>query len=255
MDALRSIRTATAIALPRSAEIRLDLGVLAFALALSSWHRHPLRTRACALRLPPRPSRRPAGQRRYTRSGRFRRHFATGPRGLLVAGQVALSLILLVSAGLLLQSLAHVYQVDPGYRPDHVLTMSVSLAPAIYDTDAKRAAFYTELVDRVEAIPGVEHASVTLTLPATGWAGAPVRIAGRPEQPLNRRPIAIIQQISPDYFRTLDIPLTARPRLHLARQRQCSTRHHHRREPRPPLLAAVSARSRSGRPAPAGRLA
>jgi predicted permease len=129
------------------------------------------------------------------------------PRGLLVAGQVALSLVLLVSAGLLLQSLAHIYQVDPGYRPDHVLTMSVSLAPALYDTDAKRAAFYTQLVDRVEALPGVEHASVTRTLPATGWAGAPVRIAGRPEQPLNRRPIAILQQISPDYFRTLDIPL------------------------------------------------
>jgi predicted permease len=59
----------------------------------------------------------------------------------------------------------------------------------------------------VEAIPGVEHASVTLTLPATGWAGAPVQITGRPEQPLNRRPIAIVEQVSPDYFRTLDIPL------------------------------------------------
>jgi predicted permease len=143
--------------------------------------------------------------------GRFRRHFAglgsSAPRSLLVATQVALSLVLLVSAGLLFESLAHIYQVDPGYRPDHVLTMSVSLAPAIYDTDEKRAAFYTQLVDRVETIPGVEHASVTLTLPATGWAGTPVRIAGRPEQPLNRRPIAIVEQISPDYFSTLDIPL------------------------------------------------
>jgi predicted permease len=59
----------------------------------------------------------------------------------------------------------------------------------------------------VEAIPGVEHASVTLTLPTTGWAGAPVRISGRPELLLNQRPIAILQQISPDYFRTLQVPL------------------------------------------------
>ncbi len=204
--ALHSIRSATAICAPtqrgdspRSRRPRLRARAL-------RRHRHPLRPRARTLRLPPRPRRRPPGQWRHTLRP-LPPPFRHRSRGLLVAGQVALSLVLLVSAGLLLQSLAHVYQVDPGYRPDHVLTMSVSLAPAIYDTDAKRAAFYAQLVDRVEATPGVEHASVTLTLPATGWAGAPVRIAGRPEQPLNRRPIAIVEQISPDYFRTLAIPL------------------------------------------------
>ncbi|HEY3851060.1 MAG TPA: ABC transporter permease, partial [Steroidobacteraceae bacterium] len=204
--AMRGIRTATAIALPRSSEIHLDLAVLAFALALSV-------TTGILFGLAPALSsfRRDLAAvlqgNGAVPAGRFRRHFATGPRGLLVAGQVALSLVLLVSAGLLFESLAHIYQVDPGYRPDHVLTMSVSLAPAVYDTYQKRAAFYTQLVDRVEAVPGVEHASVTLTLPATGWAGTPVRIAGRPEQPLNRRPIAIVEQISPDYFSTLAIPL------------------------------------------------
>ncbi|MGA9720274.1 MAG: ABC transporter permease [Acidobacteriaceae bacterium] len=203
--ALRGIRTATALALPRSSEIRLDLGVLAFALALSV-------ATGILFGLAPALSafRRDLAavlQGNAATPGKLRRHFATGPRGLLVAGQVALSLVLLVSAGLVFESLAHIYKVDPGYRPDHVLTMSVSLAPAVYDTDAKRAAFYTQLVDRVEAIPGVEHASVTLTLPATGWAGTPVRIAGRPEQPLNRRPIAVVEQVSPDYFSTLAIPL------------------------------------------------
>ncbi len=208
--ALRSIRTATTLDLPRSSEIHLDLGVLSFALALSlctgilfglapalSAFRRDL---AAVLQ----------GNLATTR-GRFRRRLAApfnlGPRGLLVAGQVALSLVLLVSAGLLLQSLAHLYQVDPGFRANNVLTMSVSLSPAQYDTDAKRADFYRQLVERVEAMPGVDDASVTLTLPTTGWAGAPVRIAGRPELLLNQRPIAIVQQISPDYFRTLDIPL------------------------------------------------
>src|SRR6201996_847828 len=209
--ALRGIRTATALDLPRSSEIHLDIGVLGFALALSvltgilfglapalSAFRRDL---AAVLQ----------GNLGVSSGGRFRRHlarrFSVGPRGMLVAAQVALSLILLVSAGLLLQSLAHLYRVDPGYRPDHVLTMSVSLAPTQYDTDAKRASFYTQLVDRVEALPGVERATVTLTLPTTGWAGAPVRIAGRPELLLNQRPIAIIQQVSPDYFQTLKIPL------------------------------------------------
>ena len=203
--AMRSIRTATTLDLPRSSEIHLDLGVLSFALALSlctgilfglapalSAFRRDL---AAVLR----------GNLATPRS-RFRR-LATGPRGLLVAGQVALSLVLLVSAGLLLQSLAHLYQVDPGFRANNVLTMSVSLSPAQYDTDAKRATFYRQLVERVEALPGVDDASVTLTLPTTGWAGAPIRIAGRPELLLNQRPIAIVQQISPDYFRTLQIPL------------------------------------------------
>ena len=209
--ALRGIRTATALDLPRSSEIHLDLGVLVFALSLSvltgilfglapalSAFRRDL---AAVLQ----------GNPGVSSSGRFRRHlarrFSVGPRGVLVAGQVALSLILLVSAGLLLQSLARLYRVDPGFRPDHVLTMSVSLAPTQYDTDAKRASFYTQLVDRVEALPGVDGASVTFTLPTAGWAGAPIQITGRPEPLLNQRPIAILQQISPDYFRTLQIPL------------------------------------------------
>src|SRR3984885_15050700 len=209
--ALRGIRTATALDLPRSSEIHLDLGVLGFALTLSvltgilfglapalSAFRRDL---AAVLQ----------GNPGISSGGRFRRHlarrFSVGPRGVLVAGQVALSLILLVSAGLLLQSLARLYRVDPGFRPDQVLTMSVSLAPTQYDTDAKRASFYTLLVDRVEALPGVDGASVTFTLPTAGWAGAPIQITGRPEPLLNQRPIAILQQISPDYFRTLQIPL------------------------------------------------
>ncbi|HEX6772427.1 MAG TPA: ABC transporter permease [Acidobacteriaceae bacterium] len=203
--ALNAIRQTTALTLPRSAEIRLDLTVLGFALALSIIT-GILFGLAPALS-PFRQDLAAALQGNSTRIHRFRRYFATSPRGLLVTGQVALSLILLVSAGLLLQSLAHLYEIDPGYRPDHVLTMSVSLAPTVYDTDAKRAAFYAQLIDRVESIPGVAHASVTLTLPATGWAGMPVQPTGRLDIALNRRPIAIVQLISPDYFRTLDIPL------------------------------------------------
>jgi predicted permease len=210
--ALGSIRTETTFQLPRRSEIHLDLGVLGFALALSVltgivFGLAPARAafrRNLVIALQGKDASASIG-------GRFRRHLAApfriGPRGLLVAGQVALSLVLLVSAGLLLQSLARLYDVDPGFRADHVLTMSVSLAPAQYDTDAKRANFYKQLVERVESIPGVEHAGVTFTLPATDWAGTPIQITGRPEPPLNQRPIAVVQQVSPDYFSTLAIPL------------------------------------------------
>ena len=208
--AMRNIRTATTLDLPRSSEIHLDLGVLSFALALSVCT-GILFGLAPALSAFRRDLVAVLQGNRATTRGRFRRRLAAqfnvGPRGLLVAGQVALSLVLLVSAGLLLQSLAHLYQVDPGFRANNVLTMSVSLSPAQYDTDTKRASFYQQLVERVEALPGVDDASVTLTLPTTGWAGAPIRIAGRPELLLNQRPIAILQQISPDYFRALQIPL------------------------------------------------
>ncbi|HZD77883.1 MAG TPA: FtsX-like permease family protein, partial [Acidobacteriaceae bacterium] len=207
--ALRSIRAATALELPRSSEIHLDLSVLSFALALSvpTGILFGLAPALSALR---RDLAAVLQGNFATPRGSLRRlaaPFRVGSRGLLVAGQVALSLVLLVSAGLLLQSLAHLYQVDPGFRASNVLTMSVSLAPAQYDTDAKRASFYQQLVEHVEALPGVDDASITLTLPTTGWAGAPVQITGRPELPLNQRPIGIVQQISPDYFRTLDIPL------------------------------------------------
>ena len=208
--AMRNIRTATTLDVPRSSEIHLDLGVLSFALALSVCT-GILFGLAPALSAFRRDLVAVLQGNRATTRGRFRRRLAAqfnvGPRGLLVAGQVALSLVLLVSAGLLLQSLAHLYQVDPGFRANNVLTMSVSLSPAQYDTDTKRASFYQQLVERVEALPGVDDASVTLTLPTTGWAGAPIRIAGRPELLLNQRPIAILQQISPDYFRALQIPL------------------------------------------------
>ncbi len=205
---LRSLRTMTTVELPRGSEIHLNLGVLCFALALSlltgilfglAPALSAFRTDLAAVLK--------GSERKVSVVGRFRRALAIGPRGLLVAGQVALSLILLVGAALLLQSLANLYNVDPGFRPANVLTMSVTLSPVQYNTDEKRASFYKLLVDRISGLPGVDHAAVTLTLPSTTWAGSPIQIAGQPEPPLNQRPIAVIQQISPDYFRTLQIAL------------------------------------------------
>jgi predicted permease len=120
-----------------------------------------------------------------------------GPRGLLVVGQVALSIVLLIGAALLIVSLARLRRVDPGFQPAHLLTMQITLPPARHD----------ELVERVAAIPGVRAAAVTVTLPMTGYIGTPVQPADRPAAKLNERPIAVLQSVTRGYFRTLGIPL------------------------------------------------
>jgi predicted permease len=119
------------------------------------------------------------------------------PRGLLVVVQVGLSMVLLIGAALLMESLAGLSRVKPGFEPQNLLTMEITLPQARHD----------ELVSRVEAIPGVIAAAVTMTLPMTGFAATPVQAADQPPLKLNERPMAVLQSVTPDYFRTLGIRL------------------------------------------------
>ncbi len=205
---LSAIRRMIFVDLPRAGEIHMDATVLGFAVALSvgtgllfglvpamAASRQDL---ACVLR----------GSGEATSAAGSTRRLRFGPRGLLVAGQVALSIVLLISAALLIESLARVYRVDPGFQTSHLLTMNIALPSARYDTDEKKAAFYEELVEHAESVPGVRSAAVTLNLPMTdGWVGQPVQSAGTPPLRLNERPIGVIQDITPEYFRTLAIAL------------------------------------------------
>jgi putative ABC transport system permease protein len=202
---LRAIRSMTFVDLPRTSEIQMDSTVLAFPIALS------IVTGVLFGLLPSLASSRADLAAVLRGSGEAAssanppmRHF--GPRSLLVTGQVALSIVLLIGAALLIKSLARVYRVDPGFQTSHLLTMNIALPPARYDTDEKKAAFYKELVERTEALPGVRSAAVTLTLPmADTWMGAPLQVAGAPPAELNERPIGIIQDVTPEFFRTLEI--------------------------------------------------
>jgi putative ABC transport system permease protein len=203
---LRAIRSMTFVDLPRAGEIQMDGTVLAFAVGLSILtgvlfglvpslvaSRGDL---AAVLR----------GSGEAPSSGGARPLLRFGPRGLLVAVQVALSIVLLIGATLLIKSLARVYRVDPGFQTSNLLTMNIALPPTRYDTDEKKAAFYKELVERTEALPGVRSAAVTLTLPmADTWMGAPLQLAGTAPVELNQRSIGIIQDVTPDFFRTLGI--------------------------------------------------
>jgi putative ABC transport system permease protein len=203
-----AIRWMTYVDLPRAGEIRMDGGVLGFAVALSvaagvlfglvpslTASRPDL---ACVLR----------GSGGATSAADSTPRLRFGPRGLLVVGQVALSIVLLIGAALLIESLARVYRIDPGFQTSHLLTMKIALPPARYDTDEKKTAFYEGLVEHAESLPGVRSAAITLNLPMTdAWVGQPVQLAGTPPLRLNERPIGVIQNISPEYFRTLAITL------------------------------------------------
>lgn len=124
-----------------------------------------------------------------------------------MVGQVALSIILLIGATLLIESLAHLYRVDTGFQSASLLTLNISLSPTRYDTDQRRATFYDQLVQRTESLPGVRSAAVTLTVPMDRFFGTTVQATDRPHVKLNERPIAIIQNISPGYFQTMGIAL------------------------------------------------
>ncbi len=130
-------------------------------------------------------------------------------RGLLVVGQVALSLLLLIGAGLLVRSFSRLLRVDPGFDPQNVLTMNVSLPTVKYAEPQKQVAFFDDLVRRVSAVPGVRSAAISAALPLVPKRITPVLPEGQPEVPLAERPFIIIEAINPSWFRTLHVPLQA----------------------------------------------
>ena len=128
-------------------------------------------------------------------------------RGLLLVAQVALSIVLLIGAGLLMESIGNLRGIDVGFNPSHLLTVQVPLPPLRYDTNQKRASFFDDLLGRVRLLPGVRGAAAAMFLPMMGYAGTPVQDAANPPLPLNQRLIATMWSTTPGYFRTLEIPL------------------------------------------------
>lgn len=141
------------------------------------------------------------------------RDSAAGSRGnrvrkLLVVAEIALASVLLIGAGLMINSFMRLRSVDAGFQPDKLLTMRIILTPSKYPDQPKRAAFFTELLRRVEALPGVQDVGAISWLPLTMRGGSNgFTIEGRPEPPRDQLPIALVRVISPGYFRTMGIPL------------------------------------------------
>ena len=199
-----------ALYLPGAGEIRLDGMVLGFTVALS------IATGVLFGLFPSLRVSRPdlAAMLRESGAGASgaaarRGAFAGNARGLLVAGQIALSIVLLIGAALLMRSFARLRSVDPGFRPANLLTMRIALPLARYDTDQKREAFFRELLPRVEELPGVRGAAIALSLPTTNGIRTNIfGVQGRaPLDPREPSSFGLVQSITPEYFRTLRIPL------------------------------------------------
>ena len=127
-------------------------------------------------------------------------------RGLLVISEVALSLMLLVSAGLLMRSFISLLKTDPGFNPDRVMTMNLVLPEAKYREASQKATFYSELSKRVEALPGVESAAFVNYLPLGGSNSSDAfLIEGVAEPPPGQDFIGRYRVCTPRYFETLGV--------------------------------------------------
>jgi len=128
-------------------------------------------------------------------------------RSTLVALEVAVSVMLLVSSGLLIRAVMRVQAIDPGFAADGVLTLRTALPSPKYDSAAPRAAFYDRVLSDVRALPGVEQAAYTSGLPMVLTGGiAGVVVPGYPEQNRRREGVSF-RLISADFFDALKIPL------------------------------------------------
>jgi putative ABC transport system permease protein len=124
-----------------------------------------------------------------------------------VVSEVALALVLLICAGLLIKSVMRLRDVDPGFKPDHVVTMNVWLPSAKYPKAPDWNSFFHRMLDRIEALPGVEAAAVTSVLPISdNFDRRTIEVEGQPKGP-GENPDIDNYMITPNYLRALSVSL------------------------------------------------
>ncbi len=197
---LTSASTLLASQVPRAEEISIDARVLLFALGVS------LLTGVLAGTLPAVRAGRSDVNDALKEGGRDDRAIGIGTRRLLIVCEVALSLVLLMSAGVMVQSLLALRYGNTGFDPNNVLAMNVRLSGARYPMPAQRAAFFERALQSIRALPGVEAAGTIDDLPLVADGSAQtLDLEGYPPQ---RDPVAVqTRQINPGYLRAMRIPV------------------------------------------------
>jgi putative ABC transport system permease protein len=128
-------------------------------------------------------------------------------RALLVVSEVALSLVLLVGAGLMIRSFSRLLAVDPGFKADHVLTAFVSLPASKYPKREEQTAFFDRLLERLRNVPGVSAAGLVTDIPLYGGSSTGFDVEGRPPAPPGQRAMTDYRLISADYFAAMGMKL------------------------------------------------
>ena len=132
-------------------------------------------------------------------------------RGLLVVSEVAMALVLLISATLLIKSFVRLLEVKPGFNPANVLSIEVqlpNLPPSRYAKDEEQTAFFQQLTERIKTLPGVEGVGAVLSMPLTGaFESTDVILPGSESLSDAERPEADYTTVTPDFFATMQIPL------------------------------------------------
>ena len=194
---LRSASPLLASQVPRAEEISLDVRVLLFALAVS------VLTGVLAGTLPAVRAGRSDLNDALKEGGRSDGAIGVVARRLLIVSEVALSLILLMGAGVMIQSLLALRYGDTGFDPNDVLTMDVRLVDARYRTPVQRTAFFDAALQRIRGLPGVEAAGTIDDLPLTPGSAQTLELEGYPPR---REPVAVqVRQITPGYVRAMGI--------------------------------------------------
>lgn len=202
--ALHLLLTAIPIELPFWMNFGIDLRVLGFTIGIT------LLTGLLFGAVPALQTSRVDLNDTLKEGGRGSISFHGRSRSLLVVTEIALSLVLLVGAGLMIQSFLRLRRVNIGLDATNVFTANLALPSAKYRTDEQRAAFFKQLVERVRNVPGVQEASATATLPLSGFNwGRSLTVEGYPVLPVGQAPLIQHTVVTPGYFRTMGIPLLA----------------------------------------------
>ena len=129
-------------------------------------------------------------------------------RGALVIAEMALAVMLLTGAGLLIRSFVKLAAVDPGFHVEQALTFELSLPDSRYEREAQQVAFFEQLIPRLRSVPGVRDVGAVLSLPLSGSSLVlTFEVAGRPPVPPAQQPAIQVRVATPDYFKTIGIPL------------------------------------------------
>jgi len=189
--------------IPRLDEARLDFRVIAFTIGVSCLTAivFGLVPAITASKTDLNDALKDAGQKGSTGKG-------SRLRNALVVAEIALSLVLVIGAGLMIKSFMRLQQVNPGFDTSNVLTMVTSLPSEKYAKDAQIISFYDQVLARIKTLPGVQSAAAVMGLPPLGSAyTSDFTIEGRPPEEYGKE--VRHNPITPDYFQTMKIPMIA----------------------------------------------